>query len=354
MSDSSCSYDRGDPGWNTDWNNVAPNVGVAWRPNVQGGFLRKILGDPEQATLRAGYSVDYAAKAWPASPASYGANPGSQVSVTPLRRASATWCSPAARLAAAVQRARPARGRRSVPGRRRPIRIAVYDRGASRAGQHQHLPPGHPGRVRPDVHGELPARAVARHGGRHPLRRHARRQPVDGGELQRDQHHRERVLRRVPARPWPTSRPTSVAGRGNTFAFTGRTGHVAAADLPGVLQRLARRQQPGGVHRAPTGPNRTFVGRLARARTRSPYDAATDLDGNATRRANALAAGCAPNFFVLNPDVDRRRTSIWTSDAYSSYDALQIELRRRLSRGFQISGSYQYALEYGSAYLGKH
>ena len=46
--------------------------------------------------------------------------------------------------------------------------------------------------------------------------------------------------------------------------------------------------------------------------------------------------------------------NIWTSDAFSSYDALQIELRRRLSKGFQISGSYQYALEYGSANLGKH
>jgi hypothetical protein len=38
------------------WNNIAPNFGVAWRPNVQNGWLRTLLGDPEQATLRAGYS----------------------------------------------------------------------------------------------------------------------------------------------------------------------------------------------------------------------------------------------------------------------------------------------------------
>ena len=52
-------FTSGTNGYNTDWNNVAPNVGVAWRPNVQSGFLRTLLGDPEQATLRGGYSVAY-------------------------------------------------------------------------------------------------------------------------------------------------------------------------------------------------------------------------------------------------------------------------------------------------------
>ena len=50
---------RGSRGYNTDWNNFAPNVGVAWRPNVEQGWLRTLLGDPEQATLRGGYSVAY-------------------------------------------------------------------------------------------------------------------------------------------------------------------------------------------------------------------------------------------------------------------------------------------------------
>ena len=37
-------------------------------------------------------------------------------------------------------------------------------------------------------------------------------------------------------------------------------------------------------------------------------------------------------------------SNVWTSSGESDYNALQIELRRRLSRGFQINGSYQYAL----------
>ena len=43
-------YDGGNPGYKTEYNNFAPNVGVAWQPNVQGGWLRALLGDPDLAT----------------------------------------------------------------------------------------------------------------------------------------------------------------------------------------------------------------------------------------------------------------------------------------------------------------
>ena len=52
-------YEPNNKGYTTDKNNFAPNVGIAWRPNVQEGWLRRILGDPEMATVTA-----------PASPAS--------------------------------------------------------------------------------------------------------------------------------------------------------------------------------------------------------------------------------------------------------------------------------------------
>jgi hypothetical protein len=52
-------YSANVKGYDTDYNNVAPNIGAAWRPNVQDGFLRKLFGDPEIATLSAGYSRSY-------------------------------------------------------------------------------------------------------------------------------------------------------------------------------------------------------------------------------------------------------------------------------------------------------
>ncbi len=50
---------NGHADYKTDWNNFAPNVGVAWRPNVQGGWLRTLLGDPEQATCARDTAVAY-------------------------------------------------------------------------------------------------------------------------------------------------------------------------------------------------------------------------------------------------------------------------------------------------------
>src|SRR4029079_4464515 len=49
-------YTSGTDGYHTDFNNFAPSVGVAWLPSVRSGFLRTILGDPDQATIRAGYA----------------------------------------------------------------------------------------------------------------------------------------------------------------------------------------------------------------------------------------------------------------------------------------------------------
>jgi hypothetical protein len=46
--------------------------------------------------------------------------------------------------------------------------------------------------------------------------------------------------------------------------------------------------------------------------------------------------------------------NVYDSGAFSDYHALQLEVRRRLSKGLQVNGSYQYALEGGSSFLGFH
>ena len=115
---------------------------------------------------------------------------------------------------------------------------------------------------------------------------------------------------------------------------------------------------------ANTWTNSTLAGRLVRTNpapnqvlsttafsTGTAY-AAADLDGNLTRRQNAAAAGYPANFFVVNPDANQ--VNITDSGAFSSYHAIQAEVRRRLSRGLQMNASYQYALEEGSAFLGFH
>ena len=52
-------YDPGNPGYSVDYNNFAPNLGASWRPNVQDGWLRTLLGDPDQATISGGFTRSF-------------------------------------------------------------------------------------------------------------------------------------------------------------------------------------------------------------------------------------------------------------------------------------------------------
>ena len=104
-------YTKSTAGYNTDYNNVAPNVGVAWRPNVQSGWLRTILGDPEQATVRAGYSITFDKPSMGDFTGLYGGNPGRNYNAN---RNNSTGCGPSAGqprrdVAGAVPRRQPAR-----------------------------------------------------------------------------------------------------------------------------------------------------------------------------------------------------------------------------------------------------
>ena len=68
-----------------------------------------------------------------------------------------------------------------------------------------------------------------------------------------------------------------------------------------------------------------------------PGNSAADLDGDVNRRNSALTAGLAANFFVVNPAVGN--ANVTDSGAFSDYHALQIELRRRLFRGFSLNAT---------------
>jgi hypothetical protein len=142
-----------------------------------------------------------------------------------------------------------------------------------------------------------------------------------------------------------------AAGRGNTFAYFGPG--TGTAPLPTYLAYFNGRPDAANAAAYTGGnwTNTTFVGRLARTNP-NPSSAASDLDGNDGRRAAALLAGLPANHFVLNPHVDG--VDVFVAKAFSSYDALQVEVRRRLSRGLQINGSYALAYEEGSSFQGQH
>ena len=75
-------YEANNKGYSVDYNNIAPNIGISWRPNVQSGFLRTLLGDPEVATVSSGFSRSYNRERFDRFTAVYGGNPGATLSAT--------------------------------------------------------------------------------------------------------------------------------------------------------------------------------------------------------------------------------------------------------------------------------
>ena len=57
-----------------------------------------------------------------------------------------------------------------------------------------------------------------------------------------------------------------------------------------------------------------------------------------TRRDNAARAGIPANFFVANPDYLGGAEVVGNGN----YNSLQLELRKRLSRGLQFQSSYVF------------
>ena len=338
-------YQAGSPGYNTEYDNFAPNIGVAWQPNVQSGWLRAILGDPAQATIRGSYGVCLQQRR-------------PVVLHRRLRRQSRQSDHHQPHV---DEHAVPAGARRASPG---PCCCAIRNG----SGRRPAFPPApvypmaidfnsgvnlfHPNFRTP--YSRSFSVGLQRALGRHMAVevRYVGTRLADGTateELERGQLDEQRLPRRVQARAGQPRRPTSRRGRGNSFAFFGAGHrHVAAADLPGELQRPAAercRYTPRSTP-APTGRTRRVSSELA-VRNPNPAAAANTLFTTAAFRTNLATAGFASNFFVLNPGGQQRRRSR-TNGESTQYDSLQMNCAARWSAGWRSTPTTSCAKRYAT------
>jgi hypothetical protein len=342
---------RGTNGYKTDWNNLAPTIAINWRPNVQAGVLRTLLGDPDMASVRAGYSVAYERQGLGEFTGTFGANPGSIQTIS----RTATGAFPLVR-----------------PGEQWPVLLSQRDR--------LYIPEFDPNPTFPiallanrgnSINGFAPdVKIGSAHtwnvGFQRSLGRDTAMEIRYVGTRGRDQWSQlnwnairgenlvnngflnefQRAMANLAA-----NNASGVSGRVGSFAYFGPG--TGTQPLPIYLAYFSGRTDAdnpsaysGGTS---TWASTTFAARMSPANP-APVTSAGDLDGNTTRRANAIAAGLAPNFFVLNPAASS--VNVYDSGAFSDYHALQVEFRRRLSRGLAASVNYQYAIEGGSAFDG--
>ena len=340
-------YNPGDPGYQTKYDNVAPSLGVAWRPNVQDGWLRRILGDPEQAVVRGTFAVSFNRPRMDSFTGLFGGNPGGTVPGGANRSTAAT--------------AFPI----VPPGESWPILL----REPQRLGPPAFNPtPSFPiladlalgndmNVFDPDI--ETPytrtwslgiARSIGRdmavevrYTGNRNLKAWTtedwnQENIIENGFLAEFENAQRNLLANI------------AAGRGNTFAFTGVPG---TSPLPTYLAYLQ------GVPFAQSGDptrytsnlwtNSTFVNDFDRFFP-DPYGAAATLHGSSSGgvafRTLAAQAGVPLNHFVLNPLVDS--VNVTRSVAGSYYHSGTIDLRRRFSRGLVAQVNYTYSRRFGS------
>ena len=141
-----------------------------------------------------------------------------------------------------------------------------------------------------------------------------------------------------------------AAGRGNTFAFTGAPGTTPLPVFLAYLNGVAAGQAGDAArYTGANWTNSTYLGFLA-AMNPNPFgfantNSTTGFVGNTTLRNNATAAGVPANFFVANPDVVGG-ANLTTNLGGTRYHGMQLELRKRLSRGLQFGTSYSYGRGY--------
>ena len=346
-------------GYNIDWNNIGPNVGFAWRPNVGSGWLRAVLGDPEQATLRGGYSESFERQGIGGFTGVYGNNPGSTLSLT--RNVSTGLVGPgeqwpvllrdAHRLYQASFPETPSFPIPIRPNRADEINAFHPDIEVASA---RSWTVGLQRAVTSDT--ALEVRYVGTRGvNQWSTLNYNERDVIDNGFLDEFKLAMNNL------------RANNAAGGNRTGSFAYFGAGSGTSPLPIYLAYLNGRRDAGNpaayTGGAATWTNATLAGRLVFinprpnsvssetvSATNFDANAAGDLDNNLTFRNNALAAGLPANFFVVNPHASE--VNVRDSGAFSTYHALQIELRRRLSHGLSLNGSYQYALEEGSQFLG--
>ncbi len=338
----------GTKGYETDWDNIAPNVGVAWRPNVQDGFLRALFGDPDQATFRAGWSKAYERQGMSIFTGLYGANPGSTLSLT---RDESTGLVPA--------------------GESWPVLLSQKERLYNAPFPES---PSYPIAIRPNRADSLSAFAPDIQIGHAETwsvgfqRSITRDMAIDirylgtrGRNQWSELNYNNLDFANLEANGFINEFRQAVQNlQANNQAGGARTGSIAyfgagtgTSPLPIYLAYLNGLPASAAGNPASYSTTAWTTSAITQDIVHTwpdPYSSIIDLDGNLTRRENAVKAGLPANFFVVNPAMNA--VNVTDSGAFSDYHALQLDLRRRLSHGLSASINYQYAIERGSAFDG--
>ena len=348
-------YEDNNPAYNTDWNNIAPSVGATWRPNVGDGFISKLLSsDP---VFRGGYSISFNQLGTDFFSTTYGANPGRTRSAsrgtttgTPPLGADGGWPVLLRDTAKLYPSAFPVSPTYPFsPATNETVRTHYPDFAVPSTHQYSFGIQRELGRSM-----ALDIRYVGNTntGGwtTWNMNNAAQWSMLAGENGFYDEYRKAQA----------NLRANIAAGNGNTFAYTGAAGTsplpIFQAYFAGTpLANAASNGNPASYTSA-NYRNSSWYNNLAMYQNSGATNSAlTAIAGTGTSGlqnglgtgtgldANRIAAGLPANFFMPNPSVFQSNAQLDAAAGNTRYNALQIELRRRMSQGLLVAANYQYA-----------
>jgi hypothetical protein len=338
-------FTPGTPGYDMNYKNFAPNVGVAWRPNVQSSWGKKLLGDPEQAVIRAAYSQSFNRPRMDEFTGLFPGNPGG-TSPGGANRSTAAGNFPLV-----------------LPGEQYPVLLRETNRlGAPPFVTTPTFPIQASLTAGNDINVftqdiKIPyvrtwsiglARSVGRDTAvevRYTGNRAENSWDTENWNLTNiTENHFLDEFKLAQA----NLRANIAANRGGTFAYQGPG--TGTSPLPIYLAYLSgvpmSQASDASRYTSTNFTNATLVNQLNMF-SPNPYGASGSLWTTAAFRTNSVTAGVPTNFFVMNPLVDAANITRNVDGSY--YNSLTFEVRRRLSRGLLVQANYQYATRYAAS-----
>ena len=347
-------FKKGDSPFETRYKNFAPSLGFAWSPSFKSGLLKRIFGDTGQVVMRGGYSLTYNRRGITTFSGALADNPGNFVNTN--RSLNLGNLVSNNNELPVLFRERNRLGPPSFPEAPvYPVKGVITD-AATILDPHLKMPYGQSWSF--GIQREI-ARDTAievRYVGTRTVRNletidFNEVNIVENGflnEFKLAQKNLAIFMANNPncGQPVPTGQPANIPCN---FGFRGLPGQSPLPIILAYFQSGNRDPNlPASYSSTSFNSNNSFLSRLS-LQNPSPYGLAADLYGNAGRRANALAAGMPANLFFVNPGL-QGGASMVINGASQSYHALAVELRRRLSRGLLVQGSYTYARAFTSIF----
>jgi hypothetical protein len=334
--------------YKTDTNNLAPTLGLTWRPSAEKGLFRSILGNDGDTVMRAAYTLAYSRGGMADFTAIYGSNPG--ITLTANRTQGLNnLVTDAAGLPLLLRQT----GRLGPPAFQQ---TPVYPNSGIVTDEIDTF----------DPHLQVPYAQSYTAGWQRAINRSTALEvryvgtrflqsfvdynfneinTKENGFLDEFRKAQANLQANIAAGPGTGCiGGVTTSGCQNNFAYTGAPG-TSPLPIFAAAYNIVPAAQSGDASKY-TGSNwtnTTFLGFLARYQPNPGGFASTNttngLIGNSTFRQNLLTAGFPANLFIANPDKVGG-AFVRGNGGGTRYDSLQVELRRRLSNGLLIEGNY--------------